>query len=570
MHRFFLIMAAVVALAIPAAQAEPRLALIIGNAKYGQEMGRLPNPANDAELMAKTLTGLGFQVTKLIDADQKQMKRAIVDFGSALQNAGGDAVGLFFYAGHGVQIGGENYLIPLDSRIEKEADVEVEAVSANGVLKQMEFAGNAVNIVILDACRNNPMSRSMRSATRGLARMDAPMGSFVAYSTAPGEVAADGDGKNSPYTKALAKAMQAPGVAIEEMFRNARVDVLKSTNKQQIPWESSSLTGAFFFKEGPAAAAIAAPAAVPEPAAPAAPAEPVATAPASVEPAAVAKTLPGGVTAGQEITDCPNCPTVIAIAPGRFKMGAPEDEDDSTDAERPQAMIDVGPFAIGKYEVTRGQFAAFVATGYSPADSCWSEKNGKYDFIKGRNWLDPDFEQSDNDPVVCVTAEDAEAYVKWLTKTTGQRYRLPSEAEWEYAARAGAETPFYWGEDVDDFCDYGNVTDKSAIRKFKGWKGISCDDGVVFTAPVGSYKPNANGLYDMLGNVKEWMADCWNDDLEGIGPTAKARRSGNCNMRVVRGSAWDSYPTVIRLAARDKNNVPTAYHFYGFRVARDF
>ena len=567
MHRLFIVIAAFVALAIPNAEAEPRLALVIGNAKYGQEMGRLPNPANDAELMSQTLSKLGFEVTKLIDADQKQMKRAIVDFGSALQAAGGDAVGLFFYAGHGVQIAGENYLIPLDSRIEKEADVEVEAVSANGVLKQMEFAGNAVNIVILDACRNNPMSRSMRSATRGLARMDAPMGSFVAYSTAPGEVAADGDGKNSPYTKALAKAMQAPGVAIEEMFRNARVDVLKATNKQQIPWESSSLTGAFFFKEGPAAAAIAAPAAVSQPAAPEAPA---AAEPAAVQPAAVAKTLPGGVTPGQEITDCPDCPAVIAIAPGRFKMGAPEGEDDSSDAERPQANIDVGPFAIGKYEVTRRQFAAFVATGYEPDDNCFSEKSGKYDFFSGRNWKSPGFEQSDNDPVVCVTAEDAEAYVKWLTKTTGKPYRLPSEAEWEYAARAGAETPFYWGEDVDEFCDYGNVTDRTATRKFKGWKGIGCDDGEAYTAPVGSYKPNANGLYDMLGNVKEWSADCWTDSLSGIGPTAKARRKGDCGMRAVRGSGWDSIPSILRLAYREGNNAPTAYFNYGFRVARDF
>jgi formylglycine-generating enzyme required for sulfatase activity len=552
MHRLFLAIAAFMVLAVPLAEAEPRLALVVGNARYGQEMGQLPNPANDAELMAKTLTGLGFQVTKLIDADQKKMKRAIVDFGSALQAAGSDAVGLFFYAGHGVQIAGENYLIPLGAQIKKEADVEVEAVSANGILAQMEFAQNRVNIVILDACRNNPMSRSMRSATRGLARMDAPKGSFIAYSTAPGEVAADGAGKNSPYTAALANAMQKPGVAIEEMFRNARVDVLKATNDQQIPWESSSLTGAFYFQPGQS------------------PAGPAAAVPAVEEAASVVTPLPSQIAPGEVIQDCPDCPELVALAPGRFKMGAPSDEDDATDAERPQAMIDVAPFAIGKFEVTRREFAAFVASGYSPADSCWSEQGGKYDFIDGRNWENPGFEQSDNDPVVCVTAEDAEAYVKWLAKSTGQSYRLPSEAEWEYAARAGATMPFYWGDDVDEFCSYGNTTDRTATRRFKGWKGLGCDDGAVYTAPVGSYKPNANGLYDMLGNVKEWVADCWNDDLEGIGPTAKARRSGKCQMRVVRGSAWESIPSVLRLAYREGNNAPTAYFNYGFRVARGF
>jgi formylglycine-generating enzyme required for sulfatase activity len=556
MYRLFLAIAALWLLAIPA-HAEPRLALVIGNAKYGQEIGRLPNPGNDAELMAQTLGKLGFEVTKLVDADQKQMKRAISDFGSALIAAGPEAAGLFFYAGHGLQIDGENYLIPLGAHIEKEADAELEAVPANWVLKQMEFAGNRINIVIKDACRNNPLARGMRSATRGLARMDAPKGSFIAYSTAPGETAADGDSKNSPYTAALAKAIQQPGIAIEEAFSNARIDVSQATGERQIPWESSSLMGRFYFNPKPAATTTAAVAAAPAPATEAA-------------AAPIAKALPSGITPGQVIADCPACPELVAMAPGRFTMGAPDDEDDSSDAERPLTTIDVAPFAIGKLEVTRGQFAAFVASGYSPSNSCFSEKGGKYDFISGRDWEDPGFKQSDNDPVVCVTAEDAEAYVKWLAKTTGKPYRLPSEAEWEYAARAGVAAPFYWGDDVDDFCDYGNVTDRAATRKFQGWKGIGCDDGEVFTAPVGSYKPNANGLHDMLGNVKEWVADCWNDDLEGIGPSAKARRSGKCQMRVVRGSAWDSIPSIIRVAFREGNQAPTAYFNYGFRVARGF
>lgn len=243
------------------AEAEPRVALVIGNGKYGQDIGPLSNPPNDANLMAERLTALGFKVTKLVNGDQKAMKRAIVDFGQNLAEAGPDAVGLFFYAGHGISIEGYNYLIPVGAQMTREADAEIEAVNAEWILKQMQFAANRVNIVILDSCRNNPLSRSMRSASRGLARMDAPTGSFIGYATAPGEVAADGGGKNSPYTAALAAELGKPGIAIEEAFRNVRVRVMTNTNAQQVPWDSSSLTGAFFFQPGTKAAAAPQPAA---------------------------------------------------------------------------------------------------------------------------------------------------------------------------------------------------------------------------------------------------------------------------------------------------------------------
>lgn len=256
----------VCALALPAT-AEKRVALVIGNGKYGGSIGPLTNPPNDATLMADKLTALGFEVIKLVNGDQKAMKRAISTFGEKLVRAGPDAVGLFFYAGHGVQIGGENYLIPVGAEITKEADADIEAVSANGILSQMEYAGNRVNIVLLDACRNNPLTRSFRGGDRGLARMDAPKGTFVGYSTAPGEVAADGDGKNSPYVAALSQELGQPGVPLEETFRNVRVRVMAETKEQQVPWDSSSLTGAFYFKQGAKVASVQ-----PAPASPAQPA----------------------------------------------------------------------------------------------------------------------------------------------------------------------------------------------------------------------------------------------------------------------------------------------------------
>jgi len=242
--------------AIVSAVAEPRVALVIGNSAYGGDIGNLANPVNDAQLMAKTLRGIGFDVVEVENADQNAMKRAIVDFGNKLGDAGSEATGLFYYAGHGLQVQGENFLIPVKAQIDRESDVDIEAVSADLVLKQMDFAGSAVNIVILDACRNNPMTRGWRSVAGGLAEPTRkPHGSFIAYSTAPGEVAADGKGTNSPYAKALAESIATPGEGIEEVFRDVRGKVLSATNGKQTPWDSSSLTAPFYFTTPPVATA---------------------------------------------------------------------------------------------------------------------------------------------------------------------------------------------------------------------------------------------------------------------------------------------------------------------------
>ncbi len=222
-----------------------RIALVVGNSTYASSP--LINPANDAALIATTLTELGFEVRLQKDGDQKAMKRAIQEFGAALEQGGADSVGLFYYAGHGVQLGGRNYLIPVGANIDRDADVEIEAVSADWVLEQMRYARNRLNFVILDACRNNPFARSFRSAGTGLAKMDAPAGVLIAYSTAPGEVAADGVGSNSPYTEALSRAMRESGEPAELMFKQTRDAVRRVTAERQTPWESSSLTGQNFY-----------------------------------------------------------------------------------------------------------------------------------------------------------------------------------------------------------------------------------------------------------------------------------------------------------------------------------
>jgi uncharacterized caspase-like protein/surface antigen len=253
----------------PPPAAEPRIALVIGNNAY-TSLGPLSNPVNDMVLMAGTLRGLGFDVIERADADQVAMKRAIQDFGQRLEGAGRDAVGLFYFAGHGVQINGTNFLIPVGAEVAREPDVEIEAVKLDWVLAQMEHARNRLNILILDACRNNPLSRGLRSSERGLSRVDAPRGTLIAYATAPGSVSFDGDGRNSPYTEALAEAMQQPGLVAESAFRTVRVKVMEATGERQVPWESSSLTGEFYFsapveRVGAQLAVSAPPASLPTP-----------------------------------------------------------------------------------------------------------------------------------------------------------------------------------------------------------------------------------------------------------------------------------------------------------------
>ena len=225
-----------------------RLALVVGNGGYdGTSISRLPNPVNDAELMARTLEGVGFQVTLATDADQAKMKASIKEFGKQLSRAGQDAVGLFFYAGHGAEAKGHNYLIPIGADIEIEMDYQTDGVPADWVLNRMGAAGNRLNIVILDACRDNPLQAAYRSGSTGLAPMNAPSGTLIAYSAAPKQKAKDGDGKNSPYTEQLAKFLINPGLKVEDVFKRVRVAVEEMTGGEQTPWENSSLRGDFYF-----------------------------------------------------------------------------------------------------------------------------------------------------------------------------------------------------------------------------------------------------------------------------------------------------------------------------------
>jgi hypothetical protein len=235
---------------VAAADAPPRIALVIGNADY--ESVPLANPANDARLIADALVSAGFDVGLHTNLDQKETKRAIREFGDRLERE--RAIGVFYYAGHGVQVNGENFLIPVGAHIEREAHLAIEAVSADELMHLLAYARNPLNVVILDACRHNPYSRTFRGTAGGLARMATPSDTLLAYATGPGAVAMDGDGAHSPYAEALAAAMSVPDEPVEQTFKRVRRAVVERTGGEQVPWETSSLTRHFAFRASNSAA----------------------------------------------------------------------------------------------------------------------------------------------------------------------------------------------------------------------------------------------------------------------------------------------------------------------------
>jgi len=225
--------------------AEARIALVIGNGAYRD--APLKNPANDARAVAEVLRGCGFQVTELENATREQMFQALRDFGGRIMGGG---VGLFYFAGHGMQVKGKNYLVPVGADIANEDEVAYNTLDADAVLAKMETARNRLNLLILDACRNNPFGRSFRSGSQGLAQMDAPAGSYIAFATAPGRTAADGSGSHGLYTQHLLANLKAPGLKVEDVFKRVRNAVMDDSKSQQVPWESSSLRGDFYFVPG--------------------------------------------------------------------------------------------------------------------------------------------------------------------------------------------------------------------------------------------------------------------------------------------------------------------------------
>ena len=499
-----------------------RIALVIGNAAY-QQGDKLPNAKHDAQDIAAVLKALHFEVIEGINQNQRQMRASVRAFRSKLAASRG--VGFFYYAGHGVQHQNASYLVPIGANIEYEADIEDQAIAAQWVLDTMDGAGNGLNVVVLDACRNNPLGRGFNRSFSGLAKpgFQGKIGTLIAYSTAPGRTAKDGGGRNSPYTKYLKAALAIPGLELVDVFRWVGAQVERETKQAQRPWRSGSANARFYFTPRSDE---------PEPL-------PVSVAQGPPVLAAIADPARRPVAVFRDaLKDGGEGPQMVVLPTGRFRMGSPSGETGRDSDEGPVRTVTIGKrIAMGRYEVTFAEYDRFVAatSGRRPNDLGW-----------GRG----------SRPVIRVSQEDAKAYAIWLSAQTGKTYRLPTEAEWEYAARAGTTTTYSWGNEI------------GVNRANCDGCGSEWDDEQ--TAPVGSFAPNGFGLFDMHGNVYEWVADCWHGNYEGA-PTDGSAWTASCDSSwaVVRGGSWLDGPRLLRAANRYWPWPSSRLSFIGFRLVQD-
>jgi formylglycine-generating enzyme required for sulfatase activity len=268
---------------------------------------------------------------------------------------------------------------------------------------------------------------------------------------------------------------------------------------------------------------------------------------------------------------------MVVVPAGEFTMGAPRRDQQQQNDEGPQHQVRFeNPFAIGKFEVTRGEYAAFINDSEHNTEGGCFHRPGAVPILEiDFDWQHPGYQQDDNHPAVCISWSDATTYASWLSEYTGEEYRHPSEAEWEYAARGGTTSERYWGSSEDDGCDFANGADLNGESELPpGWTVANCDDGYAHTAAVGSLKANEFGIHDVLGNVGEWVADCWNDSYDGAPADGSAWTTGACDRPILRGASWVDDPRFLRSAnrygyyfmgAESKNS---RYVNFGFRVAR--
>lgn len=541
----------------------PRVALFIGNANYPDASTPLPTLVKDARTLAEEFRRLNFDVDLRENANKDEMRRAI-DTLIGKTRSGTEV--LFYFSGFGLQAGRRSYLIPVDAQIWSESDVSRDGVSIDYVLFELNRKGAKVKIVVIDAARRNPFERRYRSsaAPQGLAPLGAPEGTLALFSAAPGAVINDREGgaDNGILVNELIKELRSPNQTAEQAFGRTRIGVSRASNAEIVPWVSSSLIEEYYFTpptqtsgRGPDPVTVPTPPAprppaiepAPRPAADPAPrpvAEPTPRPVAEPTPPPVADPAPQPPPApdpkpstpvrfnpGQVFRDCGDCPEMVAVPAGAFMMGGTSEHD--SPAHR--VAIDK-PFAIGRYEVTFADWARCRNEGgctHNPNDRGW-----------GR----------DNRPVIDVSWIDAKAFAAWLSKKTGQTYRLPSEAEWEYAARAGTRSAYWWGPDVGS--RRANCRDCSTGEQQR-------------TLPVGTFQANPFGLFDTSGNVAEWIEDCWNDNYRGAPSDGSAWTKGQCRLRVLRGGAYDSQPAYLGSATRFRYDYDVRYSANGFRLVRE-
>ncbi len=653
------------------ALAAERVALVIGNSQYNY-VTPLENPQHDARDVATALRSQGFEVTELVDLTRDGMADALREFRAQADAAD---IALVYYAGHGIEVQGTNYLIPVDARIIDERDVPDMTVDLQTVLRQISGA-RKLKMIVLDACRNNPFIAQMRSlgtlrsAGQGLAGVSGGGdNTLIAYAAAAGAVTPDGvPGQNSPYTSAFLEALSGPPRDVSLLLRSVRDGLQRRIGPGAQPFVYSSLGADELILNPfgtmlataptpeptpiptpiptpepgiptptpapptptpeptptptpiPTPTAVPTPTPMPTPTAVPTPIPPRGALPAEVlaaeqmldalgfspgpadgfrDPATIValrafqranglavtgdadeatlaaleqwmggsgirlatapKPEPTPVpeaprssflprsSSPQRIRDCLDCPEMIVIPGGVFQMGSTAIA--ASAMERPVRAVTIDAFALSRTEVTFAQWDACVAAGSCRSNPRPSDKGW------GRG----------DQPVIGISWNDAQEFIAWLNaQVEGEPYRLPTEAEWEYAARGGTKTEYPWGDTPSrDHANYGQPTCCGGYSEGKDeWFG---------TSPVASFPPNAFGLHDMHGNVLEWVEDCWHylyTEAPTDGSAWREESGGSCYSRVVRGGSWQSAAQSLRSASRFRLTTTARNSDLGFRVAK--
>ena len=473
---------------------EPRVALVIGNKDY-VNVTSLKNSINDSRLIKKQLQKNGFTVIYGENSSKANMNKLIKKFISKIDKGG---IALIYYAGHGAQVNGSNYLIPIDAKLDAQNEFKYSSISLNSIVNKIDNVKNRINILILDACRNNPFDSFSK---KGLAPISSTQDIFISYSAQPNQTASDGKkgDKNSPFTRSLVKYMAKDNLLLEEVFKKTRKDVYQLTEGMQRPVEYSQIFGDFYFT--------------------------------------LAKNKNSNTRSlKRSINNEPTFrrhkryiePAMVKIPHGSFIMGN-DDGEDSAPAHKRNISHD---FYMSKYEITFEEYDLFC-------------KNKKRQRPKDNDW------GRDKQPVINVNWHEAKAYADWLSKKTRKHYRLPTEAEWEYALRAGSKTMYHFSDD------------DNMLIKYAWYK----EDTQQHPYTVGQKSPNRFGLYDMLGNVREWTEDSfWEYTRFEKDSSAHERISDE---KVARGGNWYSEYDELYSHKREALDSTTQDNATGFRLVLD-
>jgi formylglycine-generating enzyme required for sulfatase activity len=537
----------------------PRVALVIGIGAYAD--APVESAVDGARSVADVLREGGFNVLYLENARREEIQRGLATFAQTLKRG---AAGIIYYSGHAVQYQGRNYLVALDTKIGGADDLRREAVDLDLFVDPLIVSRASGSVIILDASRANPWQQRLPGGLRGLAAVESVKGIPVVCSTTPGRVVSNAPQASRVFAEQLVQAMKTPDLALDDVIERTRAAVARINGKDQRVWQTEAPSGDLVVSTAAAKPVNVKPAdpielgfwdtiktstsavdfqaylsaypngqfapiarsklAALQPKAPAAPAAaPAAPNLVGSQPAAPAA----------PIRDCPVCPELMLIPAGSATMGSTE----VFAFESPVHEVTISkPFYMGRREVTFDEW-----------DACLSEGGCQYrpgDRGQGRGLR----------PASDLDWNDAKAYVAWLSRKTGKAYRLPSEAEWEYAARAGTKTPYYWGSAVEK--DRANCAGCNTTPLNK-------------TVATGTFPPNAFGLIDMAGNAAEWVEDCWADNYKTAPKDGSAFTKADCRERVLRGGSFNNDQRFVRTAARFKYDYDVRYYTNGFRVVRE-